>query len=317
MVSQSQLDKVQTKKEDALSLLGSTIDKYHLQEYITSGGFGHVFIATVTDNSDRIFALKVPIQSDKRDYKKYLVQEFKIIHELSNRDKGIMAVKLVEWDSSYGMVMDLLGPSLNHYKKKLTLVELVKITIKLLQILQYIHSKGYIHRDITCNNFVLHPSNNIDDGIFCIDFGLAIKHPETFKNAAFCGTETYASTCAHKNKTQSWKDDLESLVYCIVNLYYGIHWNNSSVSDKKERIIQIGLEKEKMTPKTLCKDLPNEFKTLYKYSKTLAFGQYPKYNSLIQKFTTLLEKLQKVEKVIEQKIEPLISQVEPQSVVNF
>jgi serine/threonine protein kinase len=287
------------KRESAKKLVGKTIDKYTINSYITSGGFGHVFIATVNDDSNRIFAIKIPVQSDnKKNYQKFLLKEYTVINEISNRAKGIMAVKLIEWkkeqeEKNYVMVMDLLGDSLSNYKKKWSLIELVKITIKMLETLRHIHSKGYLHRDIKPSNFVLHPSNDINDGVFCIDFGLAIKHPKEQGYSSFCGTETFASIAAHEGTVQSWKDDLESLVYCIIALHRnGLKWSSSSIPDKKERITEIGSEKQKLTPSTLCLDLPNEFKTLYKYTRSLSFGDVPKYKTLLAKFNVLLEDLQ-------------------------
>jgi serine/threonine protein kinase len=306
------------KKKDAERLIGTVIDKYTLNSYITSGGFGHVFVATVNDNTGRIFAIKVPIQSDtKKNYEKFLVREYKIINEISDRKAGIMSVKLVEWDKGgkqnrnkddkdnkenkeevkYVMVMDLLGNSLNTLKKKLTLNELVLVTIKMLYILKHIHSKGYLHRDIKPSNFVLHPSNNIRDGIFCIDFGLSIKHPVESDKVSFCGTETFASIAAHEGNPQSWKDDLESLVYCVISLHNTLSWKSSSMPEtqKKERTKLIGIEKKEIKPKELLKGLPNEFKTLYVYSRSLGFGETPKYKVLISKFTRLLNSLEKPE----------------------
>ena len=63
----------------------------------------------------------------------------------------------IEGKYSY-MVMDFLGPSINDLfqlmEKKFSLQTVCMIAMQMLCRLEYIHEKGYIHRDIKPDNFV-------------------------------------------------------------------------------------------------------------------------------------------------------------------
>ena len=132
--------------------------------------------------------------------------------------------------------------------------------------LEYLHSKNYIHRDLKVNfwkgskrvdfgfsdpfwvssrKYIFQPDNMLighlsTDEIYLIDFGLAKKyrdsemnhHPFT-KTKAFVGTRRYVSVNAHMKIEQSRRDDLESLGYILIYLLKGrLPW---SATRKKKR----------------------------------------------------------------------------------
>ena len=81
-----------------------------------------------------------------------------------------------------------------------------------------------IHRDIKPDNFLFNKSKQ---KIFIIDFGFCIPYlnksdiidPPPVKN--FIGSLDYASINCHNLKTQSRRDDLESICYVIYYLLRG------------------------------------------------------------------------------------------------
>ena len=77
--------------------------------------------------------------------------------------------------------MDLLGPSLedlfNLCNRKFSLKTTILILDQLITRIEYMHSKGYIHRDIKPDNFLigLTKKSNV---IYVIDYGLSKKYKD-------------------------------------------------------------------------------------------------------------------------------------------
>jgi serine/threonine protein kinase len=107
--------------------------------------------------------------------------------------------------------MELLGKNVANYKKSkqnFNMITSYIILIQMLNAIEALHDRGYIHRDIKPTNFVMsktHDENEIK--VYMVDFGLAKIHVDkNFKpllprsNTDFRGTLTYASLNAHYKK---------------------------------------------------------------------------------------------------------------------
>lgn len=81
--------------------------------------------------------------------------------------------------NNYIMVMDYLGQSLeemlNLCDRRFSLKTTVMIGLEMLKLIEFIHSKGVLHRDIKPDNFLIGRGVN-SDKIYMIDFGLAKKY---------------------------------------------------------------------------------------------------------------------------------------------
>jgi serine/threonine protein kinase len=284
------------------TLIGTDVNSYIITKYISSGSFGDVFCAKHKHTNQEV-ALKIPIKTDDKNGEESLLDEAKVYNAL-NKDRsdncGIANIKIVknkELDKKI-IIMDLLGPSLERMlkeRKKFRLKTIILLAIQMIDIIRYIHDKGYIHRDIKPDNFVLDTTNG--QKLYCIDFGLAKKYIKnngdhiSFKRTnKFCGTARYASIAAHKGHEHSRKDDLESIGYLLVYLYRGkLPWQNLKHKDKKKRYNMIMGKKLSISEEELCEQLPREFLVYFKHVKTLDFDERPRYQALINMFKKLYD----------------------------
>jgi|UniRef100_A0A6C0DUB4 casein kinase 1 len=283
--------------EDIKSLLGTNINEYTIIKYISSGSFGNVFEAK-NNKTNEMVALKIPIKNEIKDGQKSILDEGKIYKQISNREQGISQVKVISHKGKKIIVLDLLGSSLESLlskHKKFGMKTIINLGISMIKIMKYIHSCGYIHRDLKPDNFVTGYEDK--SKLFCIDLGMAKKYIKkngehnTFNiHSKFCGTARYASISAHKFYEQSRKDDLEAIGYILVYLYKGVlPWQNIKHKDKRERYKLIGEKKEALSEEEICSGMPKEFFVYLKYVRSLDFDEKPHYSSLIKMFKKLYE----------------------------
>jgi casein kinase 1 len=282
------LDKLKT-------LVGTTINKYTITKYISSGSFGDVFEGKHKTTGELV-ALKIPIKNDERDGLHSLLEEAKVYKHISNPERGIANMKIIKCKDRKIIVMDLLGASLESLltkHKRFGMKTIILLAISMLDIMKHIHSYGFIHRDIKPDNFAM--AHDDKGKLYCIDFGLAKKylrrngmHIDFSDKKKFCGTARYASISAHRNQEQSRKDDLESIAYILIYMYKGkLPWQGIKHKDKKERYVLIGEKKASITPEELCEGMSKEFVIFLKYVRNLDFDEKPHYSALKKMFTNL------------------------------
>ena len=108
------------------------------------------------------------------------------------------------------IVLELLGKNVANYKKskgsKFDFISSYNILLQMLESIENLHNKGYIHRDIKPTNFVMGLKNRSEE-VYMVDFGLAKLHLDRNLNALpprintdFRGTLTYASLNAHNKQ---------------------------------------------------------------------------------------------------------------------
>lgn len=187
------------------------------------------------------------------------------------------------------LVMDLLGPSLedlfNYCTRKFSLKTVLMLADQMLQRIEYVHYKHFLHRDVKPDNFVM----GFDDHarhVYLIDFGLAKRYrdPRTLfhipyrENKSLTGTARYASLNTHLGVEQSRRDDLESLGYVLMYFLRGsLPWQGLRAATKEEKYAKILQKKRTTSIDALCRSYPPEFSLYFNYVRSLQFDERPDY----------------------------------------
>lgn len=260
--------------------------KYLLEGSIGSGSFGEIWKA-----SNIITGEKVAIKIEEDGRKKILKRESTIIKYLEGID-GIPKIRnyFIENGRNY-MIIDLLGSSLGDLKYDngcFSLETTLKLGYRMITILESIHKKGIIHRDIKPDNFLLSENKK---KVFLIDFGLSKhycdnngNHNEIRDSRKITGTVRYLSTFIHEGIEPSRRDDLISLCYILIYfLINELPWQGLKANDKISKFKKINDIKKNVPNDVLCKGLPKEFCEILNYCYNLEYSQTPNYNLIILK----------------------------------
>jgi serine/threonine protein kinase len=258
-----------------------------INKQLGKGGFGQIYLGrNIKEN------IPIAIKVEENGTRSHLFLEYEILQDIQG-DEGIPKVyKFKQGHKHNYLIMELLGKSIDKLfsecKKNFSYKTIFQIGYQMIQRIEYVHSKGYIHRDIKPGNFVIGKGDK-SKIIYIIDFGLSKryidknnkKHIPYKEGKGLTGTARYVSLFTHYGIEQSRRDDIEGIAYNLIYLAKGkLPWQGVKTKNKKEKHKKIMESKLAYSPEQLCKDLPDEFVNLLKYSRNLEFEENPDYKSI-------------------------------------
>ncbi|KAK2455247.1 Casein kinase 1-like protein 6 [Trifolium repens] len=269
--------------------------KFKLGRKIGSGSFGELYLAVNIQTGEEV---AVKLESVKTRHPQ-LHYESKL-YMLLQGGTGIPHLKWFGVEGEYNvMAIDLLGPSLedlfNYCNRKFTLKSVLMLAEQLINRVEYMHSRGFLHRDIKPDNFLMGLGRKANQ-VYVIDYGLAKKyrdlqthrHIPYRENKNLTGTARYASVNTHLGIEQSRRDDLESLGYVLMYFLRGsLPWQGLRAGNKKQKYDKISETKVSTSIEYLCKSYPSEFVSYFHYCRSLRFEDKPDYSYLKRLFRDL------------------------------
>jgi len=259
--------------------------KYNILEKISEGNFGQVYKGQNKLTKEYV---AIKIEPKTKNSLNTLKNEAKIYQYLNNSD--FPSLKWYNGDSNNTYLVinyfdnslkDLITKNLN---KKLSLQLTVNIGIQVIQRLQYLHSKELIHRDIKPENLLVDSSDNLFkiyliDYSFCKRYITNGKHIDQKHIKSLIGNLQFMSCNVHNYIEPSRRDDLESVVYLLVWLYYGtLPWLKETDATNI-----LALKQE------LIYNRASPFLKILVYVKSLEFADNPDYNYLIYLLNSLIK----------------------------
>ena len=248
-----------------------------------SGGYGEIYAAQ-KPNDSTIYAIKTETVETNQ---KGMELEISVLRELPPSTRFSKLITHGSTPALNYFVMPLYGPSLSALKKlmpsgRFNLYTAFYVAKQMLEILQELHSTGFVHCDVKPSNFLL--QQRTIGGLVLIDFGLSSKyitsegkHIESRTSSGFRGTLKYASLNVHKLFEPTRRDDVISWFYSLIEMSKGtLPW-----ADVRDRNLSMSC-KQTISPEKLCQGLPEKVVEIWKCIKDLKFDEEPDYELIYQ-----------------------------------
>ncbi|KAG1799661.1 kinase-like domain-containing protein [Suillus variegatus] len=258
------------------------LGRYSIEKHCGKGAFGDVVSARFSPcpGSDKLVVIKIECNS--------IVGTKRIPNEQAAYEalKGIPGIprcyEVVCFKNHGIIVLDRLGDNLRKYKEScglsLPIITIYTLGKAIVKILQDIHGRGVVHRDIKPDNILLPLDGELQPHL--VDFGLTKQyrdstgaHKQESQELAE-GTLPFMSLNVHSNSRYSWRDDIISLAYTLIYLSHGsLPWYGLSDGGCKQM-------KTNFRPSDLTPPSPVALELFLNYATNLNYADDPDYKHL-------------------------------------
>jgi|TARA_B110000261_G_scaffold144287_1_gene166874 serine/threonine protein kinase len=254
-------------------------NKYYIINEIGQGAFGRLYSGKHI-YTDEPVAIKLQLH----DGEVVIRNEAKILKLLLNTE-GVPRIKAFGKQNGVNyMVIDLLGNNIERLVGNTDVKYVCAILRILVTIIEGIHNKGVVHRDLKPDNVLF----SIDKkSIYVIDYGISAmyvdedgKHLPEQRGRPLIGNISFVSKNIHSGYNPSRRDDVISLCYMAFYLLSGsLPW---SLVDTDT----VGFIKNSVNFREYYGDIVNDkIYNVYEYCNKLTFKEAPNYDYICKQLT--------------------------------
>jgi eukaryotic-like serine/threonine-protein kinase len=200
------------------------LDNYQIERLVSRSGMASIYRAKDL-RTGRPVALKIPHPEAEAD--PLLFDRFRREEEIGKKLDHPSVMKVYEDEDKHRIYMVLewvdgrLLRQILIEQKKLPIERAVRITLSILDALEYIHSHGVVHRDLKPENIMV----DAEDHIKLIDFGIAgaagLRRLTFAKLTQAMGTPDYISPEQVKSKRGDARSDIYAMGVMLYEMLTG------------------------------------------------------------------------------------------------
>ncbi|KAJ8502280.1 hypothetical protein ONZ51_g37 [Trametes cubensis] len=271
---------------------------YQVTHVLGSGSAGHV-VRAFNNLTGQDVAIKMTHRvTDETVVVTSLEYEMAVYKLIPDGTHGFPSIHYSGKDANHHvLVMDMLGPDLDAIRRAcrgtFTLRTVCMLADQMLQRLQFLHSRGLVCCDVKPQNFAMGAEDKDPNTVYMFDLAHSKMYidDETGEHLPFQerrhsrGSIRYASVPAHHRHEVSRRDDIESLLYVLLELYHGsLPWDAIPTDDGRIELKIMLDMKADVSPTSpfgsLLARSPPEFAAYQAHCTNLTFGQKPDYSLL-------------------------------------